>query len=270
MKTVHIKIIISFLGLFLILLTQSGWLDQLGKDYTEQGLKRALVTYGLARGLNGVISVAQGTEIAVQPVGVGVTFTPGQILDPINDLIERFSWVVMVSGTSLGIQHMLIQITSWYWFSLLCSLMLVVSLFILWKNKTATALKINFVYKIIAVLLILRFAVPVIAVINEGIYLGFLQPQYEESRIALEQTSGDIEELKNDSNVSAGKDKSFMDNLLNPDAYVQSQLESLTSLVDKISHYALNMIVVFVLQTIILPILFLFVAYKSILKLFKL
>ncbi|MBT8449478.1 MAG: hypothetical protein KJO69_07305, partial [Gammaproteobacteria bacterium] len=66
-----------------------GWLDQTGRSYTEEGIKRALTTYAIARGLNGVISVAQGTEVAIQPVGVGVTFTPGQILDPINDLIER-------------------------------------------------------------------------------------------------------------------------------------------------------------------------------------
>ena len=79
-----------------------GWLDNSGRTYTEDGIKRALATYAIARGLNGVISVAQGTEVAVEPVGVGVTFTPGQILDPINDLIERFSWIVLASSVSLG------------------------------------------------------------------------------------------------------------------------------------------------------------------------
>jgi len=65
MKTLYKKIIITIILLLSIFLVQMGWLDEQGKNYTEQGLKRALVTYALARGLNGVISVAQGTEVAV-------------------------------------------------------------------------------------------------------------------------------------------------------------------------------------------------------------
>ena len=56
-------------------------LDERGQEYADAALKRSLLTFGVARALNGVISVAQGTEIALQPAGVGLTFTPGQILD---------------------------------------------------------------------------------------------------------------------------------------------------------------------------------------------
>jgi len=79
------RIIITVLGLGLLLIAQLGSLDEAGVVHTEKGLSRALVTYGISRGLNGVISVVQGTEVAIEPVGVGMTFTPGQILDPVND-----------------------------------------------------------------------------------------------------------------------------------------------------------------------------------------
>src|SRR5690349_8497107 len=46
----------------------------------EDGLKRALATYAAARALNAVISVAQGTEVALEPGGVGVVLAPGQVL----------------------------------------------------------------------------------------------------------------------------------------------------------------------------------------------
>jgi len=88
------KITLGVLVAVLLVGMYSGWLDEPAKEYTEQGLKRVLITYAVARGLNGLISVAQGTEISVEPVGVGMTFTPGQILDPVNDLIEQFSWLV--------------------------------------------------------------------------------------------------------------------------------------------------------------------------------
>ena len=107
-------------GLFLLVaLAFQGGMDSAGRSYTEQGFKRALVTYGIARGLNGVISVAQGTEVSLHPAGMGVTLTPGQILDPVNDLIERFSWIMLASSSSLGMQRMLIDIASWPGFSLL-------------------------------------------------------------------------------------------------------------------------------------------------------
>ena len=76
------------------------WLAPLDAPATEQveaGLKRALISFAAARALNGVISVAQGTEVSVQPLGVGVTLAPGQLLDPINDLIEQFSNLMLLS-----------------------------------------------------------------------------------------------------------------------------------------------------------------------------
>ena len=75
--------------------------DEVSQSYIDSAFKRALLAFAIARGLNGVISVAQGTEIAIQPAGVGVNFTPGEILDPINDLVERFSWIMMLATSSL-------------------------------------------------------------------------------------------------------------------------------------------------------------------------
>ena len=86
--------------------------DEVGQSHVDTAFKRALVGYALARGLNGAISVAQGTEVAIQPAGVGVNFTPGQILDPVNDLVERFSWIMMLASSSLGIQKVLLSMST--------------------------------------------------------------------------------------------------------------------------------------------------------------
>jgi hypothetical protein len=60
-------------------------------------LRITLTVYAIARGLNAVISAAQGTELSIEPMGVGLTLTPGEILDPLNDLIEQFSSVLLPS-----------------------------------------------------------------------------------------------------------------------------------------------------------------------------
>ena len=61
-----------------------------------------------------MISVVQGTQVSVQPGGVGVTFTPGQALDPINDLVEQFSLLMLGASVSFGVQLALIKFGA-YW-----------------------------------------------------------------------------------------------------------------------------------------------------------
>jgi len=267
------RILVSVVGAVLLLVIFTGWLDDHGRNYTEQGLKRTLVAYGLARGLNGVISVAQGTEVAVQPVGVGVTFTPGQILDPVNDLVERFSWIVLASGVSLGAQRILLSMTAWLWFSVLVAAGLLFSLLLLWRKIPANERRRRVVYKLTATLLVLRLAVPVIALLNEGIYQLFLAPQYEDSVRRLESTSSNIERMQQQ--PQAKQDEGIVDRARRMMQSASSaldldkQLDSLQQAAAEFSEYALNMIVVFVLQTLVFPLFFLWLAYKFIGSIFK-
>lgn len=108
----YYKPAITLVALLLLTLAFTGLIDKTGQEVTEAAFKRALLTFGVARGLNGAISVAQGTEISISPGGLGLNLTPGEILDPVNDLIERFSWVMLMSSTSLGIQQIFITISS--------------------------------------------------------------------------------------------------------------------------------------------------------------
>ena len=113
------KILMTVLALLAVAAALSGVVDSASRDYGEQAFKRALLTFAVARTLNGVISVAQGTEVAIEPGGVGVNFTVGQVLDPINDLVERFSAVMLVATSSLGLQNVLLRISGWWGLSLL-------------------------------------------------------------------------------------------------------------------------------------------------------
>ena len=102
------KWLLSVVLLLAAALSMTSFVDQRAEIEYEKLFQRALITFALARTINGVISVVQGTEIALQPAGVGVTLTPGEILDPVNDLIERFSWIMMGATVSLGIQNVML------------------------------------------------------------------------------------------------------------------------------------------------------------------
>lgn len=269
MKSVYIKLGVSLVAIIIALTAYVGWLDNMGEQYTQQGLKRALITYGVARGLNGVISVAQGTEVAFEPVGVGMTFTPGQILDPVNDLIERFSWVVLASGASLGVQNILIQVTSWLWFTSIILVFLCLSIYVLWRQSSQSIVTRNFIYKTSLVLIIVRFSIPAIAVVNEVLYETFLEPQYVEAKLSLQQTSNDIDMIKNPQPV-VSEDASIVEKVkyvyhsASDVLDVKSQLELLKKTVANVSESALNMMVVFIMQTLIFPLLFLWLTLKLI------
>ena len=75
-------------------------------NYQEDSITGAFTIYGIARALNAAISMLQGTDISVVVVSVSI----GELLDPINDLIERFSWIVMMAIASLGIQKVLLSV----------------------------------------------------------------------------------------------------------------------------------------------------------------
>ncbi|MEM7294214.1 MAG: hypothetical protein AAF420_12590, partial [Pseudomonadota bacterium] len=83
-------------------------LDQRASPPIDNAFEQALLTFAVVRGINAVISVVQGTEVAIEPAGIGVVLTPGEVFDPINDLIERFSWIMLLASTSLGAQKVMI------------------------------------------------------------------------------------------------------------------------------------------------------------------
>lgn len=259
------KLLLSFLILLLAVLAWRGDVDDLGRDYTQAGLTRALLTFGVARGLNGVISVAQGTEVAIEPVGIGVVLAPGQILDPVNDLVERFSWIMLASATSLGMQKVLLEIMAWPGLTLLLGALLAATLILLWWPQALATIGARVIYRLTLVLLILRFAIPLIAIGNELLYDTFLEPQYSASRTQLERTADVIGDISREvpPPADAEKSTSWLDSAKRAYASaadamnVERRLESFRQAAAEISEHVIDLIVVFVLQTILFPLLFL-------------
>ncbi len=249
-------VIVVLVGL--IVLALQGGADRLGKSFVDEAFSRALITFGVARGLNAVLSVAQGTEVAVQPAGVGINFAPGEILDPVNDLVERFSWIMLASSTSLGILKVLLEISAWYGTTLL--LVFVSLLYVVGFRRQAWISPglLRALRTVLIVVLCLRFLVPLVAIVNESIYVVFLQPRYEESNTHLQQTAAELRAIS-DERDGETSDESMLQTLR--DIYasasdglnVTAQLERVKNSVASASRNLIQLTVVFVLQTILFP-----------------
>ena len=267
-----IKILLTILYLLLVLANQYGPLDDISRDYTKAGLKRALVTYAVARGLNGIISVAQGTEVAVEPAGIGLVFTPGQILDPVNDLIERFSWVVLASSTSLGIQQLLLKIGSWVWFRIAVSIIVIAALITIWPGSANVKTLRSVLMRLALMAIVIRFSVPMLSLGSELLYRHFLESEYQASSASLRQTSLTLSDLNKQSEAAApaeeDDDLSLLENARRiyqstaGNIKINARIRAFKDAAENISEQTINLIVVFVLQTLLIPLIYLWVVLQ--------
>ncbi len=275
-KDNYYKIIITVLLLLLAFFSVSKLMgvfsfDSFGEKYTEEGFTRSITAFGIAKGLNGLISVVQGTEVAVEPIGVGVILTPGQILDPVNDLIERFSWVMLICTTSLGIQAILLTIFSSFYFSMAVSAALLFTAILVWKNLPASKQLKNILYRVAAFLIILRFFIPFMAISNDGLYKAFLEPTYIESKLQLEQSNTAIANLSENQKVTnevtekswyevmSSRIDSAIDSINVDKYYQQLKVEA-----DNLTGHIIDLIVVFTMQNILFPLIFIWLSMKLI------
>ncbi|MDH5518296.1 MAG: hypothetical protein OEY36_10855 [Gammaproteobacteria bacterium] len=264
------KIIVCVFLLALVITVMGGWLDSKGTEYTEATFKRALIAFGIAKGLNGVISVAQGTEVALQPAGIGVNFTPGQILDPVNDVIEQFSWIMLASTASVGVQKILLTISQWPLFSYSVMLLLLLAAASYWFQPLLQSRWRPLLFKVMLVLVFLRFSVPMIAIGSEFIYQQFLSEQYVEATLQLERTTEKVSEINQNvkPDISQVTDSSVIEKIkqLYGSAAaaidIDARIERYKTAASEATGHVINLIVVFIFQTILFPIGFLFVMYR--------
>ena len=257
----------ALLGLALVALAWTGPLDRLAEDQAQAGLKRALATFAAARALNGVISVAQGTEVALEPAGVGVTFAPGQILDPVNDLIEQFSTLMLTASVSFGLQSAMVAIGGHWLVSLLLSLVVAVAL--AWRQlrgvDAPTAIR-----RILLLLLLIRFAVPVAALGSDAAFRWFLADRYERSQAALTLSNAEVVKL---AEPETSAPTSVADSMRRwwsetSDAFdVDKRLDALKEAATRVTEHVVELIVVFLLQTLIVPTLLLWGLWRAALEL---
>lgn len=160
----------------IVLLILGSWfkvLDKYSENYVNDSLVEAGVAYGTARGINGVVSVLQSTEVEFG-LGVSGSMTLGEILDPLNDLIERFSDVMFVVISSLMLQKILVLIVSNTVFTVALTCLGIFSgLMILLKSNVYLKSSLRF----FLVFVVIRFSIVFVLILNSLVGDLFLSDQ---------------------------------------------------------------------------------------------
>jgi len=258
---------ISFAAIALAALAWLGSLDRLAGARTEDAFERALVTFAVARTLNGVISVAQGTEIAVEPGGVGVVLSPGQILDPLNDLVEDFSQLALLAATSLGIQKLLCEFFATPLVNALASLAAIGLLVALWRREPGDPWRRR-ALKIAAIAFFVRFGIAAIVLAANAVSDHYLAAREQASIDFLQNTRSTIERTADapappiESDSTLDRLQRFIDES-QAALDIRARLERLKADADAAIGHVVDLIVVYAVETLLLPLAFLALGWRA-------
>lgn len=175
--------------LILVVMSWVGALDKLSEDYVNESLTKATFAFGTARAINGAVSIAQSTTISVG-VGAAAAVAPGEILDPVNDLVEDYSSVMKLAIISLVIQKTLLAVISESLFKVLLTLSGLALIACLFLKFSAP---VNLAFKIFVSLVVLRFALVVVVMLNGLVNQAFIDEKRDEVVRKLEILPGEIE-----------------------------------------------------------------------------
>lgn len=251
MKRIDLKYVQRVaLAMAVAIMVACSWLHPMESAANQQvdaGLTRALKSFATARALNAVISVVQGTEF-----GVGVKFAPGQMLRPLNDLVEQFAHLMLVASIAFGIEKILINIGAHWLISLfLTTAAISWGYFYLRRNSSPAWLT-----RILVVMLMIRFAMPIVIIGSDLIFQQFMADDYISSQGVVEATTSQISSLD-----STANNPGFWNPVNALYTNIKSRFANLKQAAEQATERIIKVMVIFVLQTLVLPVFMLWVLW---------
>lgn len=235
-------------------------LDRFALERVDAALGRALAAFAVARGIDGALSVAQSAAVAVEPAGVGVSLVPGAVLDPVDDLVERFSSLMLVASASLGLQRLLLVGSAWWPLKLL--LPVAALAWLLARGRGGARLR-DLSGRLLLLLLALRLAVPVAALGSEAVYQALIAGEFARSEAALVEARDTLVAGSRSLQPEAPADQGLLERTgallarageaFDP----RARLAALETAASEATRHLVNLVAVFVVQTVLLPLGFL-------------
>ncbi|WP_163647687.1 hypothetical protein [Modicisalibacter sp. 'Wilcox'] len=230
--------------------------QQLARATLDQSLDQAFAAFAIAKGLNATISVLQSTVIDGQFFQVDI----GQALDPANDLIERFSWVMFAATGSLALQKLLLAISgSALIKSLASGTCLLAAGLVALKTRIGQAAAL----KLALAALFVRFTLLLVALASGMANQAFLDAPRTATMQQLETTQSQLDEIANQQVDSQSEAQSWWERLKGSVGDLVST--PVTRVVDgfnEITDKVIDLTMIFITQTMLFPLGFLYLLYR--------
>ena len=255
------KLFCSTFIVLLVILSSIKVLDNYVDEYTTQSITNAAITYAAARGLNAVVSMIQTSNIEA---GIGVvsgSITIGELLDPINDMLERFSSVMTLVLASLAAQKVLLLIAS---HNLFIYLLAVVGLAAVAAMKFGKSWTQNLLFKSFLVLVLIRFCLAIAVALNSGVDYLFLDQQTRDNGEEIRNFQQNLLDINSDEMADADSLRessiAFWRNL---------NLEEMNRKVADGIEKFINLVAIYLLKTIMFPLFFFYLTIHAVKRLWQ-
>jgi hypothetical protein len=226
-----VLVLVSVISLFSVV-------DENAIALYDETFQRAIYSFALAKGLNAVISVLQSSEVSLGFV-VGATLGVGQVLDPINDLVERFSMIMLISSISLGVQHLLLILGKSVFIKVALALFAFVVMIALWVKKIQASVAFVWGVKIVALLFLLRFGAVIFVYSNHFLYQEVYAKEYQSASEFINNYKFDLQRLEQEQKV------------------VDSSLGKLQDKSEVFSSKVIKLATIFIVSTVLFPLAYL-------------
>ena len=255
-----VKALVSVLIVVLVTLSSTRVLDDYVDDYTNESIRNAALTYASARGVNALVSVLQSTEVEVG-MFVSGSMTIGEVLDPLNDMIERFSSVMTWVLASLAAQKLLLLLASHVLFLYLVAVLGVVSLLLIYFGRSRAQ---GLVFRCFLVIVFVRFALGLTVALNSAADILFLDQQLRENDQEMAQLQSNI--MRIDTTVDADGDD-IREAVT--DFWSELSLDELNQKINRGIENFINLVAIYLLKTILFPLGFFYMALFVIRRLWQ-
>ena len=249
---------IAAVALTLTAFSFHGALDGFAREQIAETTNESIGIYGVSRAINALVSVLQTSQINVPLLASAQV---GQMLDPVNDAIERLSSIVVWAVGSLFVQRILLEVAASPVFKwLLCSIALVtiaVLLLMEWGRFRMRCLQVlgvsdtslercrDWVVRVFVVAAVFRFIIPLFIgasfllsqmFLESGIaknleQLSLLKTQVTNVASSSSPESGDLEEQK-------AREEAKMQGLEESKASARQEVERLDAKIEQLKDQA--------------------------------
>ena len=245
-------------------------LDANTDAYFSEAITKAGVAYATTRAVNASVSVIKESNLQLEPAGVGVSIALGQIVDPIDDMTERLSLVLVTAITSLGVQKLTYEISVSLAPQLLAVCLFILSILIWSEDKRLAAVQ-SFLLRILILIAMVRFCLPLSSIANDYLYENHFEGQITQANHALSLDAAEIGSLQE---YTLPEVDGVMGTIENSVAFLKQKSGefkvAVTSMVSRMGEKINNLLTltflyvgVFLLQVIVLPILSFWFLMKS-------
>ena len=189
-KTKKYRLYILTAITLLVVVSWLDFFDRMSTEYVDKAIVHGTITFGIARAFNAAISVLQSIQVGI----FGSSITIGELLDPINDLVEQFSTLMEYALGSLIIQKLLLEIVSENFFKILTTIsgvIVVISTFM------GTVKHFNIAIKFFVFILFIRYIIVLAITMNAVVDNAFIKQKVETNIQTLESYKIYIESISN-------------------------------------------------------------------------